>query len=102
MVLLIESGARVNCVDNDGKTALFRSKTAEAVELLHQHGVDPRIRENNGKTAFQGYKPALASTTRQLFVNWTPHQKLPGIHLRLFSTLTTALDSVLQSGQHCW
>jgi len=77
MRLLLEGGAQVNSITNYGYTALFGLRSAEGAQLLFQHGSDPRIKDSDGKTAFQHYYPALIADTRHLFENWTPHQMLP-------------------------
>jgi len=75
--LLIAGGAQVNSINNDGETALFYAESDEAVQLLFEHGADPRDKSNTGKTAFQHYRASAATATRHLFENWTPHQLLP-------------------------
>jgi len=53
--LLLEHGANVNAVDNEGKSPLFsilenRTKVTDAVRLLLNNGADANIADNNGIT----------------------------------------------------
>ena len=75
MRLLIEGGAQVNFLGQDGRTVLFSTESIKGMQLLFQHGADPRIRDDRGRTAIQ-YVWSHAAT-RPLFENWTPHQMLP-------------------------
>ena len=49
--LLIEHGADVNIQDNTGQTALFFKYDPDIIELLIKHGADVNIQDNNGQTA---------------------------------------------------
>lgn len=51
MKALIDAGARINTLDDDGQTALMRANESETVLLLLNAGADLTIRDKEGQTA---------------------------------------------------
>lgn len=48
--LFLSAGLDVNARNKWGETPLHRAECAESVQLLMQHGADPTLRNNDGKT----------------------------------------------------
>jgi hypothetical protein len=80
--LLTRESANPNITDNEGKTALMKTREPQIIKLLLQYGADPKIADNDGNTAMHrslndtGLRPlyvqAGADVNAVNNMGWTP------------------------------